>query len=206
MRGRVQRGTATASRRRSASRSPARRHDQRCEGCLVHRLFARSRGRRLSRLRQAASRWASRRPAATLAAPDVPRLHAHGAERQARHAVPRSAGHRNSSRRRRAASADGAPASSSRPSSPAPRRPTAIRLRRRRWRAAGRSVGDGRPAVMDGAAPGGHAGAFAIVLPCRRYGRRPIFTCIQAERRFRAGHARRNQQSSSMTSSSRSGC
>ena len=64
MEGVVQRGTATVvARGRQADRRQDRHH-QRREGCLVHRLFARHRLRRLYGLRQAAPHRAAAPPAA----------------------------------------------------------------------------------------------------------------------------------------------
>ena len=68
------------------------RDDQRRQGSLVHRLFARSRGRRVHGLRSAALArgfGASR----ALHGADLPRLHEDGACRQTRYSVPGAAWH-----------------------------------------------------------------------------------------------------------------
>ena len=71
MEGVVQRGTGTvAARSRQAGRRQDRHH-QRRKGRLVRRLLARSRGRRLSRLRQAARISAAAQTGGHLAAPIV---------------------------------------------------------------------------------------------------------------------------------------
>jgi membrane carboxypeptidase/penicillin-binding protein len=67
------------------------RHDERRERSLVHRLFARSRGRRLHRLRSA-TLARQPRPGRAVRRADLPRLHDGGSEGQARYAVPCAAG------------------------------------------------------------------------------------------------------------------
>ena len=98
MEGVVQRGTATViARRRQADRRQDRHH-QRRERCLVRRLLARPRGRRLYRLRQAAQsrRSAHRRPYWPRRSQ---RLHEGRAGRQAGGAVPRARRHQADPRR-----------------------------------------------------------------------------------------------------------
>ena len=74
------------------------RHHQRREGRLVHRLLARSRGRRLSRLRQAAPSR-PRRDRRHARGADRHGFHEGGARRQAGGAVPRAGRHQADPRR-----------------------------------------------------------------------------------------------------------
>ena len=77
------------------------RHHQRQQGRLVRRLLARSRGRRVRRLRPAAARWASARPAPPLALPIWIEVMQRGAEGPAGDAVPHAARHQPRAGRRR---------------------------------------------------------------------------------------------------------
>ena len=92
MEGVVLRGTATSL--QSARQADRRqdRHHQRLQGRLVRRLLARPRGRRLSRLRQAALDG-RRRDRRRGRGADLRRLHEGRARRQAGDAVPRAARH-----------------------------------------------------------------------------------------------------------------
>ena len=88
----VQRGTAQSGQgRRQAARRQDRHHERR-QGRVVRRLLARSRGRRVPRLRPAevARQRRDRRPVRRAG---LPRLHADGAQGQARDAVPRAGRH-----------------------------------------------------------------------------------------------------------------
>ena len=92
MQGVIQRGTgiAISELQRHAGRQD--RHHQRSQGSVVRRLFAEPRVRRVHGLRQAALAR-RQRPGRALHRADLSRLHEDGAEGQARHAVPRAAGH-----------------------------------------------------------------------------------------------------------------
>ncbi len=59
----MQRGTATVINELGMPARRQDRHHQRLQGRLVHRLFARPRGRRLGRLRYARATWAKAKPA-----------------------------------------------------------------------------------------------------------------------------------------------
>ena len=128
MEGVVQRGTAvTVSRTRPADRRQDR-HDQRREGRLVHRLHAEPRGRPLYRLRQAAGAGQGRdrrRPCGA----DLQGVHGRGAEGHADRRLPGAGRHeadRHQPQDRHAGQRRRGRARSSRPSSRAPGRPTAI--------------------------------------------------------------------------------
>ena len=98
MEGVVQRGTATVVRSSRPAGRRQDRHHQRLQGCLVHRLYARHRGRRLYRLRQAAAARARRDRRPRVGAGGA-RFHERGAGRQAAGAVPRAARHQAHPRR-----------------------------------------------------------------------------------------------------------
>ena len=103
------------------------RHDQRREGRLVHRLHAEPRRRPLHGLRHAARPWPGRdrrRPGGA----DLQGLHARGAGRHAQCRLPGAGRHeadRHQPQDRHACRDRAMPAPSSKPSSPAPARPTA---------------------------------------------------------------------------------
>ena len=130
MEGVVQRGTGIVVKRRRQAARRQDRHDQRRRRTPGSSAISPDLAVGVyHRLRQAASARQAARPAAHLAAPIFARLHEDGAGGQADRAVPRAARHQadpdrpqeRHARRRRA------PARSSKRSSPARRRRTAIR-------------------------------------------------------------------------------
>ena len=96
----VQRGTGTSGPKVWQAARRQDRHHQRREGRLVRRLLARSRRRRVCRLRQSAHRWARAKPVAGSPRRCFAISCKLGAGRQAGDAVPRSARHQARPHRR----------------------------------------------------------------------------------------------------------